>query len=85
MLLFTGSPNITSPFTKAIQFYYEVDGVSKKWRENGLEAVILGSKPTGNNFVTRGPNVLEMILRDPPGSASSASWTKGTTVNHIKT
>lgn len=80
-----GSPNTTSPFTKAIQFYYEVDGVSKKWRENGLEAVILGSKPTGNNFVTRGPNVLEMILRDPPGSASSASWTKGTTVNHIKT
>lgn len=80
-----GSPNTTSPFTKAIQFYYEVDGVSKKWRENGLEAVILGSKPTGNNFVTRGSNVLEMILRDPPGSASSASWTKGTTVNHIKT
>ena len=80
-----GSPNTTSPFTKAIQFYYEVDGVSKKWRENGMEGVILGSKPTGNNFVTKGPNVLEMILRDPPGSVSSASWTKGTTVNHVKT
>lgn len=80
-----GLPNITHPYTRNIQFYYEVDGETKKWTENGLEAVILGSLPTGNNYVTRGPDVLEMVLRDPPGSLSSASWTKGTTTNHVKT
>ena len=80
-----GLPNITPPYTRNIQFYYDVDGESKKWTENGLEAVILGTLPTGNNYVTRGPDVLEMVLRDPPGSLSSASWTKGTTTNHVKT
>ena len=43
-----------------------------------MNGIILGSLPTGNNFVTSGPDVVEMILRDPPGTGSSAEWTSGT-------
>lgn len=74
-----GLPNITEPYTRSIQFYYDADGQTKEWRPNGLEAVILGSLPTGNNFVTQGPDMIDMVLRDPPGTNSYASWTKGTT------
>ena len=79
-----GLPNITEPYTRAIQFYYYADGATKQWKPQGLEAVILGSLPTGNNFVTKGPDVIDMVLRDPPGTCSSASWTKGTTYTKFK-
>lgn len=78
-----GLPNITSPFVRAVQFYYNIDGEMKSWREGGLKAVILGSLPTGSNFVTQGPDLIDMVLRDPPGSYSSASWTKGTVSSHF--
>ena len=76
-----GLPNISDDYSRAIQFYYEIDGKTYKWKENGLKAIILGTLPTGNNFVTQGPNLVDMILRDPPGSNSSASWIKGTTTS----
>lgn len=78
-----GLPNITSPFVRAVQFYYNIDGEMKEWRDGGLKAVILGSLPTGSNFVTQGPDLIDMVLRDPPGSYSSASWTKGTVSSHF--
>ena len=76
-----GLPNISDDYSRAIQFYYEIDGKTYKWKENGLKAIILGALPTGNNFVTQGPSLIDMVLRDPPGSYSSASWTKGTTTS----
>lgn len=80
-----GLPNITAPYTRAVQFYYEAGGAAKPWTTGGLEGIILGSLPTGNNFVTQGPELIDMILRDPPGTASSATWTKGSSVSHYKT
>ena len=38
-----------------------------------------GSLPLGNNFVTKGPDNVLMVLRDPPGSNSSTSWVSGKT------
>ena len=76
-----GLPNISDDYSRAIQFYYEIDGKTYKWKENGLKAIILGALPTGNNFVTQGSSLIDMVLRDPPGSYSSASWTKGTTTS----
>lgn len=76
-----GLPNISDDYSRAIQFYYEIDGKTYKWKENGLKAIILGTLPTGNNFVTQGPDLVDMILRDPPGSNSSASWIKGSTTS----
>ena len=43
-----------------------------------MPGIILGSLPTGSNFITQGPDKLLMILRDPPGSGSSAEWSSGT-------
>jgi len=44
-------------------------------RENGweLKAFLFGQVPVdGNNFVTQGPDVLDFVLFNPPGSSSSA-------------
>ena len=46
------------------------------WRpENDpLRAYLLGANVTGSNFTTREPKRLLTVLRDPPGSTSSASY-----------
>ena len=78
-----GYANITAPYTRTISMTYEVGGQVNTWKIDGkdfVEGVILGSLPTGCNFVTQGPDQLLMVLRDPPGSGSSAEWTSGTTV-----
>jgi len=40
---------------------------------------LLGKRSNGQQFVTLGPQVPEYVLRDPPGTASSASRSIGTT------
>lgn len=76
-----GLPNITSPYTRSIDITYEVDGVEYAWSGNSLKGIILGDLPTGNNFVTAGPDFVDMVLRDPPGSQSFATWEKGSVTN----
>lgn len=73
-----GLPNISGDFTRTITMSYDIDGRTYNWSGNPLSGVILGALSTGSNFVTAGPDVVEMILRDPPGSLSSAQWTSGT-------
>ena len=73
-----GFPNITEPFTRTININYDIDGRSYAWSGNGMNGIVLGDLPSGNNFVTSGPDQLLMILRDPPGSASNAEWSTGT-------
>jgi hypothetical protein len=43
-------------------------------------AYIMGSLLDGTGFATVGPERVDMILRDPPGSGSSATWSSGTSV-----
>ena len=76
-----GLPNIVEPYTRTIAITYEIDDRVYQWSGSGLAGIILGDMPTGNNFVTAGPDLIDMILRDPPGSQSKASWTKGTVHN----
>ena len=73
-----GMPNITAPYTRTISMTYDIDGRTYQWEKSGMEGVILGSLPTGNNFITSGPDVVDMILRDPAGSNSYSEWTSGT-------
>ena len=83
-----GYPNITAPYSRNISMTYEIGGKVNEWTINGnnfIEGVILGSIPTGSNFVTAGPDKLLMILRDPPGSNSSAEWSSGTVTTKEKT
>lgn len=48
------------------------------------KAIVFGGKTRGSNFITKGPEKVELVLRDPPGSASSATWAKNTSYNSIK-
>ena len=75
-----GYANITPPYTRTLSITYEIGGKVNAWKHDGkefMEGIILGSLPTGSNFVTQGPDQLVMVLRDPPGSGSNAEWTSG--------
>ena len=76
-----GLPNVTAPYTRTISMTYDVNSRTYDWSESGMKGVVLGSLPTGNNFVTSGPDMIDMILRDPAGSGSSAEWSSGTITN----
>lgn len=46
---------------------------------------VLGPNPIeGSDFVTNGPKVVDMILRDPPGSESYSYLEKGTSISYEK-
>ena len=75
-----GFPNITAPYTRTISMTYDIESRTYPWSGNGMPGIILGAMPTGNNFVTSGPDMVDMILRDPPGSKSTAEWVTGTVV-----
>ena len=75
-----GLPNISDPYSRTISMTYEVEGVPVQWKQNGqssLKGIILGCLPTGNNFVTCGPDKVSMVLRDPPGTNSFTEWKTG--------
>ena len=60
---------------------FDVNGAQKQWSGNGtFKAIVLGELPSGNNFVTSGPDKVLMVLRDPPGSNSSAYYETATSV-----
>ena len=75
-----GLPNVARPYTRTISIDYDIDGRIYPWEGSGMAGIILGDLPTGNNFVTSGPDKLLMVLRDPPGTGSSATWTSGTVI-----
>ncbi len=91
-----GSPNIaaTTPasnldYTKNIQVVVVPEGAaSVMWKPNialsttnpFYHALVSGKRITGTGISTQGPEKVDFILRDPPGSGSSSSWTSGSTV-----
>lgn len=80
-----GFPNIQEPFTRGLTITYD-NGTEMSWSENGkFKVIVLGGLPTGNNFVTEGPDEVLMVLRDPPGSNSQTTWSKGTTITKTTT
>lgn len=75
------NPNYSYTKTFQIQFAPSV-GATVAYAPNSTDlvspfyrAIILGSRPTGTSFTTTGPSLVDFVLRDPPGSASSATWT----------
>ena len=62
------------------------DNSGIQWRANGtnsgpgMKGVNVGSINMGFNFVTAATDKVIMVLRDPPGAKSSATWKKGSTV-----
>ena len=75
-----GLPNIQAPYTRGISIALDDNGTMVPWEGNEtFKAVVLGSISTGTNFTTQAPDEVIMVLRDPPGSNSSATFSKGHT------
>lgn len=70
-----GVPNTTAPYEETLSMV-----LGSGTTEFNLTGIVLGAVSYGNSFVTRGPSVVSMILRDPPGSNSFATWKKGSSV-----
>jgi len=80
---YTGLPNINGDHTLKMEITYEIDGVQHSWDQNGLfKVIVLGDLTRGNNFTTMGPDKINYVLRDPPGTASTASLTAGSTITN---
>ncbi|NLO00845.1 MAG: T9SS type A sorting domain-containing protein, partial [Bacteroidales bacterium] len=76
-----GEPELTTAkrkITATIAYGNESSAVTIPWTEP-FDAIVLGYKQTGNNFVTTGPDKVLMVLRDPPGSNSYSYLEKGNT------
>lgn len=76
-----GYPKTVKPFTRNCTIVMN-DDASAKWTNS---AIILGKLPKGNDFVTGGPDQVTMVLRDPGGSNSFATYGVGTTTSHTTT
>ncbi len=82
-----GLPNITAPYTRNFNVTMERNG--RTYVMTDMPAVVLGHLSTGNNFVTKGPDVVDFVLRDPPGAKSkttlkSASYTQYSKISFDK-
>ena len=76
-----GIPKTVSPYTRGCTISM-ADDAAAQWTNN---AIILGQLSKGNDFVTGGPDMVTMVLRDPGGSNSSVTYSVGTTTSHTKT
>lgn len=70
-----GLPNIQSPYTRSLNMTYSNGAGDYRWQ--GLNAIIFGDLPTGSNFTTKGPSQVDMVLHDPYGDSSFATWETG--------
>lgn len=80
----TSSGQEQNSFTKVINVSLEVEGQVVTWPvdpiSNPQRAYVMGASAIpGANFVTKAPETVEFILRDPPGSDSYAYREAGTT------
>lgn len=80
-----GIPNITAAegFVLPMKVYCRVDGETIPMNDiPNLDGIVLGCLPVpGSNFVTAGPDFVDMVLRDPPGNGSHATWRSGSTIS----
>ena len=78
-----GAPNFATGYLHNMSVGVAVDGRTTMWQApdsqtEALDLIVLGSIGSGTNFVTRGPDAVDMIIRRPPGSTSVASLTNKT-------
>ena len=80
-----GLPNIVSPYTRNFSVTMERKG--RTYILGNLDAIVLGNITTGNNFITKGPDQVQFVLRDPPGAKSNTTLKVGqiTTKTHYDT
>ncbi len=82
-------PNNNIPsysYTKTFEILLQVGKFSVVWEpvispptggDKIFRGYVLGPRSVGSSFVTSGPQVVDLVLRDPPGSNSFSTWEKG--------
>lgn len=88
----TTDPNPDYSFTQTLSAIFSTTGNngerSVNWLPNPggtpFRAYLAGGLSRGTNFVTAGAEKVDFILRDPPGSGSSATWLKDSSFSTIK-
>ena len=81
-----GAPSLTGDFSRVLTIKYEINGTDYIWKcpdsaDGNFRGIVFGEIPMGSTFLTAGPDYVSMIIRDPAGSASYASWTESTTTS----
>lgn len=77
-----GIPSITPPFEIKSTLKYRLNEVDYSVENFNDTGIILGGKADGSQtFVTAAPDIPAIILRDPPGSNSSASLEAGQSIS----
>lgn len=85
---FTGlRPNVESPYTRLIDIAVQIGEDVIKWNwgttdESPLKGILFGPVQLGTSFVTKAPDEVINILRDPYGNNSTTSWEKGKSISH---
>ncbi len=82
-----GTPNTdaASGYKRTIDLKYRSNGVDYPLTGYKKEGILLGGVADGSQtFVTGGPEIPDIILRDPPGSGSSATIEKGSSFSFSK-
>ena len=78
----TGAPNVTAPYTRHFSMTFERN--KRTYSGESLDGIVLGELTNGDNFVTNGPEHVDMVLRDPPGSNGKVTWKTGTSYTKIQ-
>lgn len=81
-----GAPNIMAPYTLGMRITYTDAAARMRYAwdgNNNFQGIVLGNLQEGNNIITAGPDELLYILRCPPGSNSTATWEKNTSVTTL--
>lgn len=82
-----GMPNTAagSGYKRTIDLKYRLNGLDYQLTNYRREGIILGGESDGTqSFVTAGPEMPDFVLRDPPGSGSSATIEKGSSISFTK-
>ncbi len=82
-----GTPNTNEAtgFKRTIDLKYRSNGVDYPLTGYKTDGILLGGVADGSQtFVTAGPQIPDIILRDPPGSNSSATIEKGSSFSFSK-
>ena len=77
----TGAPNVTAPYTRHFSMTFERKG--RTYSGQQFDGIVLGELTNGNNFITAGPDHVDMVLRDPPGSNGKVTWKSGSSYTKI--
>jgi hypothetical protein len=82
-----GMPNTDAAagYKRTIDLKYRLNGTDYTLTNYKTDGIILGGESDGTqSFVTAGPQLPDFVLRDPPGSGSSATIEKGSTLSFTK-